>query len=62
MKNLFELLQMHSSMEVNDQRLENIQIGFWNPKKCAMDQDQVLIAMIFYKSENNEKTFSARKV
>ena len=52
---------MHSSMEVNDQRLENIQIGFWNPKKCAMDQEQVLIANIFTRRKILKKLFLLEK-
>lgn len=51
-----KLLQMHSSMEVNDQRLENIQIGFWNPKKCAMDQERD--ENISIKSRTRTRSFS----
>ena len=30
---------MHSYMEINDSRMEDIQIGFWNPLKNLLDDD-----------------------
>ena len=33
------MLSMHSYMEINDSRMEDIQIGFWNPLKNLLDDD-----------------------
>ena len=37
--NFLGMLSMHSYMEINDSRMEDIQIGFWNPLKNLLDDD-----------------------